>query len=140
LFNNAGVSSSSGEVPTTFEQMGANAIAFSPPVRLVRLNIPLRALLPTFGRAPSHWLFKFSAASGRKVLMRSRGIATKVVQIVDYRATVVVTDPWWNFQQTESGWFFARRGPVPAACRVLAGFRTYWPDLKTQVAGLGFGR
>jgi pimeloyl-ACP methyl ester carboxylesterase len=29
LFNNAGVSSSSGEVPTTFEQMGADAIAFS---------------------------------------------------------------------------------------------------------------
>ncbi len=28
LFNNAGVSSSSGEVPNTFEQMGANAIAF----------------------------------------------------------------------------------------------------------------
>jgi len=27
-FNNAGVSSSSGEVPTTFEQMAANAIAF----------------------------------------------------------------------------------------------------------------
>ena len=29
LFNNAGVSSSSGEVPTTFQQMGANAVAFS---------------------------------------------------------------------------------------------------------------
>jgi len=28
LFNNAGVSSSSGEVPTTFKQMGADAIAF----------------------------------------------------------------------------------------------------------------
>src|ERR1700687_3869623 len=28
LFNNAGVSSSFGEVPTTFEQMGANAVAF----------------------------------------------------------------------------------------------------------------
>ena len=28
LFNNAGVSSSSGEVPTTFEQMGTNAVAF----------------------------------------------------------------------------------------------------------------
>src|SRR6266852_398085 len=28
LFNNAGVSNSSGEVPTTFEEMGANAIAF----------------------------------------------------------------------------------------------------------------
>src|SRR3984893_5126369 len=27
LFNNAGVSSSSGEVPTTFDQMGADAIA-----------------------------------------------------------------------------------------------------------------
>src|SRR5207253_5527607 len=29
LFNNAGVSSSSGEVPTTFEQMAANAVAFT---------------------------------------------------------------------------------------------------------------
>jgi hypothetical protein len=28
LFNNAGVSSSSGEVPTTFQGMGANAIGF----------------------------------------------------------------------------------------------------------------
>src|SRR5258708_34742618 len=28
LFNNAGVSSTSGEVPTPFERMGANAIAF----------------------------------------------------------------------------------------------------------------
>ena len=28
LFNNAGVSSSSGEVPKTFEEMGANAVAF----------------------------------------------------------------------------------------------------------------
>ncbi len=28
LFNNAGLSGSSREVPTTFEQMGANAIAF----------------------------------------------------------------------------------------------------------------
>src|SRR5580658_10003941 len=28
LFNNAGVSSSTGEVPTTFEAMGANALAF----------------------------------------------------------------------------------------------------------------
>src|ERR1700692_1102822 len=28
LFNNAGVSSSSGEVPATFERMGANAVAF----------------------------------------------------------------------------------------------------------------
>src|SRR5258706_13650440 len=28
LFNNAGISSSSGEVPTTVERMGANAVAF----------------------------------------------------------------------------------------------------------------
>src|SRR2546426_9295770 len=28
LFNNAGVSSSSGEVPTSFEEMGRNAVAF----------------------------------------------------------------------------------------------------------------
>ena len=31
LFDNAGVSSSSGEVPTTFEQMGANAVPSSHP-------------------------------------------------------------------------------------------------------------
>ena len=35
LFNNAGLSGSSREVPTTFEQMGANAIAF---IRALRLN------------------------------------------------------------------------------------------------------
>jgi pimeloyl-ACP methyl ester carboxylesterase len=35
LFDNAGVSSSSGEVPTTFEQMGANALAF---IRALGLN------------------------------------------------------------------------------------------------------
>ena len=35
LFNNAGVSSSSGEVSTTFEQMGANAVAF---IRALGLN------------------------------------------------------------------------------------------------------
>src|SRR5229473_1968612 len=35
LFNNAGVSSSSGEVPTTFERMGANAVAF---IRALGLN------------------------------------------------------------------------------------------------------
>src|SRR4030088_2286567 len=28
LFNNAGIASSSGEVPTSFEQMGRNAVAF----------------------------------------------------------------------------------------------------------------
>jgi pimeloyl-ACP methyl ester carboxylesterase len=35
LFNNAGVSSSSGEVPTTFEQMGADAVTF---IRALGLN------------------------------------------------------------------------------------------------------
>src|SRR5258708_33714022 len=35
LFDNAGVSSSSGEVPTTFEQMGANALIF---IRALGLN------------------------------------------------------------------------------------------------------
>src|SRR5260370_26372676 len=35
LFNNAGVSNSSGEVPTTFEQMGANGVAF---IRALGLN------------------------------------------------------------------------------------------------------
>ncbi len=35
LFNNAGVSSSSGEVPTTFERMGADAVAF---IRALDLN------------------------------------------------------------------------------------------------------
>ena len=39
LFNNAGVSSSSGEVPTTFEQMGANAIAFSRALGLNKVDV-----------------------------------------------------------------------------------------------------
>ena len=38
LFNNAGVSSSSGEVPTTFEEMGANAIAFIRALGLKRVD------------------------------------------------------------------------------------------------------
>src|SRR6266478_1273648 len=39
LFNNAGVSSSSGEVPTTFEQMSANAVAFSRALRLNKADV-----------------------------------------------------------------------------------------------------
>jgi pimeloyl-ACP methyl ester carboxylesterase len=39
LFNNAGVSSSSGEVPTTFEQMGANAVAFIKALGLKQVDI-----------------------------------------------------------------------------------------------------
>src|SRR5258705_2191475 len=39
LFNNAGVSSSSGKVPTTFEQMAANAIAFIKALGLKQVDI-----------------------------------------------------------------------------------------------------
>jgi pimeloyl-ACP methyl ester carboxylesterase len=39
LFNNAGVSSSSGEVPATFEEMGANAIAFIRALGLKRVDV-----------------------------------------------------------------------------------------------------
>ncbi len=39
LFNNAGISSSSGEVPATFEQMGANAIAFMKALGLKRADV-----------------------------------------------------------------------------------------------------
>ena len=39
LFNNAGVSSSSGEVPATFEEMGANAIAFIRVLGLKRVDV-----------------------------------------------------------------------------------------------------
>src|SRR5712671_404883 len=39
LFNNVGVSSSSGEVPTTFEQMGANAVAFTRALRLNKADV-----------------------------------------------------------------------------------------------------
>src|ERR1700692_14049 len=39
LFDNAGVSSSSGEVPTTFEQMAANAIAFSRALGLKQVDL-----------------------------------------------------------------------------------------------------
>src|SRR6476660_7749505 len=39
LFNNAGVSSSSGEVPTTFEHMGANAVAFTRALGLNKADV-----------------------------------------------------------------------------------------------------
>src|SRR6202790_1496476 len=39
LFDNAGVSSSSGEVPTTFEGMGANAIAFIKALGLKQVDV-----------------------------------------------------------------------------------------------------
>src|SRR5580700_284576 len=39
LFNNAGVSSSSGEVPTTFEGMGANAIVFIKALGLTKVDV-----------------------------------------------------------------------------------------------------
>src|SRR6202795_4649183 len=39
LFNNAGVSSSSGEVPTTFQGMGAGAIAFIKALRLTKVDV-----------------------------------------------------------------------------------------------------
>src|SRR5271163_5202878 len=38
LFNNAGVSSSSGKVPTSFQEMGANAIAFIKALRLTEID------------------------------------------------------------------------------------------------------
>src|ERR1700682_2638658 len=39
LFNNAGVSTSSGEVPTTFERMGANAVAFIKALGLKQVDV-----------------------------------------------------------------------------------------------------
>ena len=39
LFDNAGVSSSSGEVPSTFEEMGANAIAFIKALGLRQVDV-----------------------------------------------------------------------------------------------------
>jgi len=39
LFNNAGVSSSSGEVPTTFEEMATHAVAFSRALGLNKMDV-----------------------------------------------------------------------------------------------------
>ena len=39
LFDNAGVSSSSGEVPTSFEEKGANAIAFIKAPGLTKIDV-----------------------------------------------------------------------------------------------------
>ena len=39
LFNNAGVSSSSGEVPATFAEMGANAVAFIKALGLAKVDV-----------------------------------------------------------------------------------------------------
>ncbi len=39
LFNNAGVSTTSGEVPTTFEEMGTNAVAFIKALDLAKVDV-----------------------------------------------------------------------------------------------------
>ena len=39
LFNNAGISNSSGKVPTTFEEMGANAIASITAIGLKQVDV-----------------------------------------------------------------------------------------------------
>src|SRR5258708_24936060 len=39
LFNNAGVSNSSGEVPTSFERMAANAVSFIKALRLTKVDV-----------------------------------------------------------------------------------------------------
>ena len=39
LFNNAGVSSSSGKVPTSFQEMGANAVAFIQALGLAKVDV-----------------------------------------------------------------------------------------------------
>ena len=39
LFNNAGVSSSSGQVPTSFQEMGTNAVAFIEALRLTQVDV-----------------------------------------------------------------------------------------------------
>jgi pimeloyl-ACP methyl ester carboxylesterase len=39
LFNNAGVSSSSGEVPTTIDEIGANAVAFIKGLGLTNVDV-----------------------------------------------------------------------------------------------------
>src|ERR1700745_1953671 len=39
LFNNAGISSSSGDVPTRIEKMGANALAFIKALRLTKVDV-----------------------------------------------------------------------------------------------------
>src|SRR5229473_2790679 len=39
LFNNAGISSSSGEVPTSFEQMAANAVSFIKALGLPKVDV-----------------------------------------------------------------------------------------------------
>jgi hypothetical protein len=53
LFNHAGVSSNSGEVPTTFEQMGANAIAFLKALALKQVDV----LGFSIGGSARHFLF-----------------------------------------------------------------------------------
>src|SRR5258705_3671169 len=39
LFDNAGVSSSTGEVPATFEEMGADAVAFIKALGLTKVDV-----------------------------------------------------------------------------------------------------
>src|SRR5262245_29692109 len=65
LFNNAGVCSSSGEVPTSFEQMGGNAIVFVKALGLQQVDVLDFSLTPIrSARFARSWT---SAAAGQPI-------------------------------------------------------------------------
>src|SRR2546422_9991317 len=69
LFDNAGVSSSSGEVPTTFEQMGANAVAFSRALGLKKMDV----LGFSIGGMVAHEITLQAPSLGRKLILVGTG-------------------------------------------------------------------
>ena len=66
MFDNAGVSSSSGEVPTTFEQMGADAVAFS---RALGLN-----KADTFG-------FSIGGMAAQEIALQAPDLVRKLILV-----------------------------------------------------------
>src|SRR6202795_3380630 len=65
LFNNAGVSSSSGEVPTTFNQMGADAIAFIKALGLKQLDLFGFSIVDGTGPRAGQGMELLTQAAGR---------------------------------------------------------------------------
>jgi pimeloyl-ACP methyl ester carboxylesterase len=91
LFNNAGVSSSSGEVPTTFEQMGANAVAFSRALGLNKMDV--------LG-------FSIGGMVAQEITLQAPNLVRKLI--------LVGTGP--RGQNRSRYWRFSRHGPRQCAC------------------------
>ena len=105
LFNNAGVSSSSGKVPTSFQETGANAIAFIKALGLAKVDV--------LGFSIGGMVAQEITAEARELVAVGSGRAAPICQ----RANPQRSSPAPTILQSISGLRFTSRRPLRAGPR-----------------------